>query len=84
MALFADYLFSVSSGAVDRLVLDRTGLSGGFDLTVDFLPEDQLQSDLQGPAFIDALHEQLGLKLEPTKGPVQVLRIDHVEFPSEN
>jgi bla regulator protein blaR1 len=84
MALFADYLFTISSGAVGRLVLDRTRLSGGFDLTLDFLPEDQLQSDPQGPAFIDALHEQLGLQLEPTKAPVQILRIDHVELPSEN
>jgi uncharacterized protein (TIGR03435 family) len=60
MALFADYLFSISSGAVDRLVIDRTGLSGGFDFTLNFLSEDQLKSDLQGSSFIDALHEQLG------------------------
>jgi bla regulator protein blaR1 len=84
MALFADYLFSISAGAVDRFVIDRTGLNGGFDLTMEFLPEDQSQSDLQGPAFVDALHDQLGLKLQPTKGPVQILKIDHVELPSAN
>jgi bla regulator protein blaR1 len=84
MALLADYLFSISSGAVDRLVLDRTGLSGGFDFTLDFLPEDLLKSDLAGSPFVDALHEQLGLKLEPTKAPVQILRIDHVDLPSKN
>jgi uncharacterized protein (TIGR03435 family) len=84
MALFADYLFTISSGAVDRLVIDRTGLSGGFDFTLDFLPDDPLHSDPQGPTFVDALHEQLGLKLQPAKAPVQILRIDHVELPSKN
>ena len=80
MALFADYLV----GPVDRLVVDRTGLSGGFDLSLDFLPENLSKSDPQGPLFVDALHEQLGLKLEPAKAAVQILRIDHVEVPSEN
>jgi uncharacterized protein (TIGR03435 family) len=49
MPLFANDLFIMSSGAIDRLVIDRTGLSGGFDLTLDYLPEDPVQADRQGP-----------------------------------
>jgi uncharacterized protein (TIGR03435 family) len=43
-----------------------------------------IQPDPQGPTFLDAMRDQLGLKLESTKGPIQVLVIDHVEMPSEN
>jgi uncharacterized protein (TIGR03435 family) len=39
---------------------------------------------LQGTSFIEAVREQLGMKLEATRGPVQVLVVDKVERPSEN
>ena len=81
-------------GIVDRPVIDRTGLSGRFDITLDWAP-DEFQSPGvgvsptpdNGAAFPDlytALRDQLGLKLESTKGPVEIFIIDHIERPSEN
>jgi uncharacterized protein (TIGR03435 family) len=77
---------------VDRPVVDRTGLNGHFDFSVDFTPESNgnspwpsgFEPDPTGPAFIEALQEQTGLKLESQTGPVDVLVIDHVEEPSPN
>jgi uncharacterized protein (TIGR03435 family) len=47
-------------------------------------PAPSSSPDTEGPSFIQALREQAGLKLEPTKGAVETLVIDHVERPSEN
>jgi uncharacterized protein (TIGR03435 family) len=76
-----------------RPVLDKTGLAGNFDFTLKFAmerpgPDDTLNgqpmpnSDL--PFLFEAIQQQLGLKLESGKGPVEVLVIDHVERPSGN
>jgi uncharacterized protein (TIGR03435 family) len=46
--------------------------------------ENRIIPIMTPPSIFRAIHEQLGLKLESTKGPVQVLLIDHVEMPSEN
>jgi uncharacterized protein (TIGR03435 family) len=69
-----------------RPVIDRSGLTGGFDFTLEWTPEDTSPVDNHetGGTFREALKEQLGLKLEPQKGPVEVLVIDHVEQPSQN
>jgi uncharacterized protein (TIGR03435 family) len=70
-----------------RPVIDRTGLNGRFDFTLEWSPEaanPENPPDLPGPTFLDALREQLGLRLESTRGPVKTLVIDHVERPSEN
>ena len=77
---------------VDRPVLDRTGLTGKFDFVMEFTPQfngplppgANFQPDESGPTFLEALRQQLGLKLEPQKGPVDVIVVDHVEQPSEN
>ena len=83
-------------GKLDRPVVDRTGLSGRFDFSLEFafvptgesnqppLPNADAPADLAGPAFLDALREQLGLKLESAKAPLQILVVDHLERPSEN
>jgi uncharacterized protein (TIGR03435 family) len=78
-------------GMVSRPVVDHTGLSGRFDFTIDFVPErgfppsnGDLHPEPGAPTILEALREQLGLKLEPTKSPRQVPVIDHVERPSEN
>jgi uncharacterized protein (TIGR03435 family) len=82
---------SLSRSGLDRPVFNRTGLTGGFDLHLKWAVE--LPAGAQGSGTIDdqaglsiftALKEQLGLKLESAKGPVEVLVIDHVEKPSEN
>jgi bla regulator protein BlaR1 len=82
MAQFAGTLSRLQD--LDRPVMDRTGLRGVFNITVDFVADDAASPDTVGPSIFTALSEQLGLKLEPTKGPVQILVIDHIERPSEN
>ena len=76
-----------------RDVIDKTGLSGRYDLKLHWTPDESAVSALDGsaspatdagPALFTALEEQLGLKLEPAKGPVQVLVVDKVEMPSAN
>jgi len=76
------------SYAVNRTVIDKTGLTGKYDLSLKWTPDDQdpadASSDNQAPHLFTALQEQLGLKLEPSKGPVDTLVIDHVEMPTAN
>jgi uncharacterized protein (TIGR03435 family) len=91
LAMFATS-FSAPFAGVDRPILDKTGLSGKFDFVIEFTPEFNgplppgatFQPDTSGPTFQEALKDQLGLKLDSQKGPVDVIVIDHVEQPSEN
>ena len=72
--------------SVERNVIDKTGLTGKYDINLKWTPTE-LQGktdDNNSPDLFTALQEQLGLKLEPSKGPVDTLVIDHVEMPSEN
>ena len=75
-------------GSIDRIVLDRTGLSGVFDLDLEWTSEPSPSSGAalpsDGVSIFTAVQEQLGLKLEPTEGQVDVLVIDHVEKPVED
>jgi uncharacterized protein (TIGR03435 family) len=66
---------------VRRPVIDRTGLTGTFDLRLESAPGDTSQT---GTSDFTAMREQLGLKLESTKGFVEVLVIDHAERPHED
>ena len=66
---------------LDRPVLDRTGIAGEFDVSLEWTPDER--SD-RGPSIFTALQEQLGLKLETQRGVVDVLVVDHVERPSPN
>jgi len=82
-------LASILSGIIQRRVVDRTNLKGNYDLTIVFAPDQSPQgsadtpvTDSNAPSIFTALEEQLGLKLEPTRGPVEVLVIDHVEKPT--
>jgi uncharacterized protein (TIGR03435 family) len=86
----ADTLSSV--GNLGRPVVDHTGLSGSFDFTIEWARESNrpgqsgpdARLDSQAPTFLEALKDQLGLKLKSAKEPLNVLVIDHIERPSEN
>lgn len=88
LALLADSLPTQTGMAtLRRPVVDKTGLAGGYDFTLQWVPEDtrnEADNDETGGTFRQALKNQLGLKLVPQKGPVEVLAIDHVEQPSPN
>lgn len=69
---------------IDRPVLDRTGLTGNFGFQLKFAPATNVNPDPDRPHLVTALTEQLGLKLEATQAPIDVLVIDRVDRPSEN
>jgi uncharacterized protein (TIGR03435 family) len=73
------------SKVVGRNVVDKSGITGRYDLKLRWTPDDRgPDADASGPSIFTALEEQLGLKLEPQRGAVEVLVIDHIELPSEN
>jgi uncharacterized protein (TIGR03435 family) len=90
MALIASTL--PVSNVLDRPVLDRTGLSGTFDFVLEWTPQTNdlvppgltVQPDEGGPTFLEALQDQLGLKLVSQTGPVDVFVVDHIEQPLQN
>jgi uncharacterized protein (TIGR03435 family) len=67
----------------DRPLINRTGIAGRFDFHLEFAIDDLLV-DAAGPSIFTAVQQQLGLRIEPAKGPGEFLVIDHVEKPSEN
>jgi|KBSMisStaDraftv2_1062788.scaffolds.fasta_scaffold78427_2 uncharacterized protein (TIGR03435 family) len=69
-------LMAAFSSQVGRPILDKTGLAGAFDAEMQWAPEGS-----DGPAFVTALQEQLGLRLEPAKTTLDYLVIDHIERP---
>ena len=68
---------------VDRPVINRTGVSGLFAFRIEYGTDDSSDDPARAPSIFTAL-QQLGLKLESTKGPGEFLVVDHVEKPSEN
>jgi uncharacterized protein (TIGR03435 family) len=81
------------SNQLDRLVVDRTGLAGNYDLELEWSPDASRPSadaagaaatEPSGPSIFTAVQEQLGLRLEATKAPVDAIVIDALERPSEN
>jgi bla regulator protein blaR1 len=90
------------SRQLGRTVVDKTGLTGKYDFTLKWTPDERqapmfkgaegsqpgtggtAAPESSGPSIFTAIQEQLGLKLESEKGPVNILIIDHVEKPSEN
>jgi uncharacterized protein (TIGR03435 family) len=93
MEQFANML----SGNAQRIVVDKTGLTGYYDIALTYTPTpDQLPQgspppgaapppiDPDGPSLFTAIQEQLGLKLQDQRGPVDVVVIDSIEPPTEN
>lgn len=92
----ADAIATILSRQVEHQVLNRTGLSGEYDFQLDFTPDSgpcRAAGDSQGgspaepsglPSIYTAVQQQLGLKLQSSRGPVELLVIDRVERPSEN
>jgi uncharacterized protein (TIGR03435 family) len=89
-------LVRMLSMALARPVIDRTGFTDAFDLRLTFLadqstpalppppPGSDLAEHSNSPSLLVALQEQLGLRLESSRGPVDVLVIDHIEHPAAN
>jgi uncharacterized protein (TIGR03435 family) len=88
-------LASLLTWDLGRPVIDRTGLTGRYDFTLDWSPEEHsgssydeqrnlLPDSPSGPSIFTALREQLGLRVEATKAPMDIVVIDHVEAPSAN
>ena len=78
-------LASAIADPVGRKVIDKTGLTGTADITLKWT--DDVAAEQGGPNVVSiftALEDQLGLRLQPSKGPVDTLVIDHVEMPTEN
>jgi uncharacterized protein (TIGR03435 family) len=92
----ADLARVLQAVVLDRPVVDQTGITGRFDFNLNWTPDESQFAGLgiklpppsekadAPPNLFTAIQEQLGLKLDPTKAPVDVLVIDHVEKPSDN
>jgi uncharacterized protein (TIGR03435 family) len=82
----ADIVTAISDSSPDRPVLDKTGLTGTYQLELTFTPNLRKNAE-PFPDDLDifaAVQEQLGLKLQPEQAPVNVLVVDHVGLPGEN
>jgi uncharacterized protein (TIGR03435 family) len=93
-------LVNMLSQQLHQTVIDKTGLTGKYDLELNWTPDQgsdpmfkgadgapqraDTAPDASGPSIFTAVQEQLGLKLQSTKGPVETLVVDHIEMPSEN
>jgi uncharacterized protein (TIGR03435 family) len=69
---------------IDRIVIDKTSLTGDYDVDLKWTRDDEPAQSDAAPAIFTAIEEQLGLKLEPARGPVDVIVVDHIDRPTEN
>jgi uncharacterized protein (TIGR03435 family) len=95
-ANMTDFSGLMQSAVLDRPVLDQTGITGRWDFTLKWTPDDSQFSGMGArvppptdaanapPNLYTAIQEQVGLKLDATKAPADVMVIDHVEKPSDN
>ena len=91
LADIAQVMTQEASSELGRVVIDKTGIEGKYDIRLKWTPDLGAGSGPEssappptGPSIFTAVQEQLGLKLESTKGPVKVLVIDSVEMPAAN
>jgi uncharacterized protein (TIGR03435 family) len=71
------------SGSAGRVVVDRTGLTGNYEITLRYSDRPSADADAP-PTIFTALPEQLGLKLEPATAPLRILVLDHIDRPTED
>lgn len=90
-ATTTELTYILQRAAFDRPVLDRTGLTARYDFDLEFSPDESLfggvlkgSGDGARPGLFAAIQEQLGLKLEATRGAVDAVVIDRIDRPSEN
>jgi uncharacterized protein (TIGR03435 family) len=72
---------------LNRVVVDKTGFAGGFDLELEYVPQGGAQGRAvagDGPQLVTALQEQLGLRVEADRAEVEVIVVDSIERPTEN
>ena len=89
MDQIADDMEAAPMTNMDRHVVDRTGLSGNFDFMMNFgvatsVAPDGTQAEDSGPTFLEALKDQLGLKLDSATALVEIPVLDHIEQPTPN
>jgi len=95
-ATMADFAGVMQTAVLDRPVVDQTGLTGRYDFTLRWTPDETQFAGMgirvppptgdasAAPGLFTAIQEQLGLKFEATKAPVDVLVVDHAERPTDN
>jgi uncharacterized protein (TIGR03435 family) len=91
-ATMGEFASLLQRAVLDRPVVDRTGLKGKYDFDLEWAPDETqfggevpaASAEAASPPFFAAVQQQLGLKLEATRGPVQALVVDKAERPSEN
>ena len=91
-ATMEDFVSLLQRAILDRPVVDKTGLSGRYDFDLEWAPDEtQFGSDLppasaasSSPPLFEAIQQQLGLRMEATRGPVAALVVDTAERPSAN
>ena len=77
-------MLSTQRALLGRIVQDRTGLAGPYNIELEFDFRAANQPDYTGPSIFTALKEQLGLKLDASKGPLDVLVVESASLPDEN
>lgn len=89
----AEFVATLQHVVVNRPVVDQTGIEGRFDFQLTFAPDGgqfdgmplpPSNENSAAPSLFTEIQEQMGLKLEPVKTPIEIMVIDHVEAPSPN
>lgn len=91
-ATMAEFASILQRAVLDRPVVDKTGLTGRYDFDLDWAPDETqfggeiptARSDAPSPPFFTAIEQQIGLRIEATKGPVMALVVDSAQPPTAN
>jgi len=85
-------IYALSKVGLERQVIDRTGLKGRYNISLTWAPDEEVMSsqgagkndDASGVSIFTAVHDELGLKLQPTKAEVDAVIVTHLDRPSPN